>query len=257
MSIHKEYSAMPTNIVITMAGRGSRFVKAGYQQPKYAIEAHGHSLFYWSMLSLKHFHHPDNNYIFVCLKENNSAAYVKQQCDALHLSNIHIVEIDELTDGQATSAFISQEFWNKDDPLLVYNIDTYVNPRCLHPQDIKPGSDAWVPCFQVPGDHWSFVKVGDDGWAVDCAEKTRISDFASIGLYWFSRADDYIDTYNEFFSNPANMVKGERYIAPMYRHYLDNDRKLSIIDLPVADVHVLGTPDELNIFLHKSEGEIR
>ncbi len=242
------------NILITMAGRGSRFYKAGYKEPKYAIQAHGHSLFYWSMISLKHFFDKENTYIFVCLKENNSGDYVRRECENLGINNVSIVELDELTDGQATSAYVSKELWDQDAPLLIYNIDTYVNPRVLHPKDIKPGSEAWVPCFQVPGDHWSFVKLGDDGWAIDCAEKTRISNYASIGLYWFSTAKDYIDTYDTFFSHPKNMVKGERYIAPMYKHYIETGRKVSIVDLSVEDVHVLGTPDELNVFLEKPLG---
>ncbi len=254
--LNTPYANSPCNIVITMAGRGSRFVEAGYREPKYAIEAHGNSLFYWSMLSLKNFRHPENNYIFVCLKENNSGDYVQQQCKLLGLANIRIVEIDELTDGQATSAYISRENWQDDLPLLIYNIDTYVQPNCLHPSGIKPGSEAWVPCFRVPGDHWSFVRLGDDGWAVDCAEKNRISDYASIGLYWFSRAADYIVAYQEFFSHSGNLVKGERYIAPMYRYYLQHGRKISIADLPVDKVHVLGTPDELSVFLNRNIKDI-
>lgn len=240
------------NILITMAGRGSRFYKAGYKEPKYAIQAHGHSLFHWSMKSLENFHHPENNYIFVCLKENNSGDYVKQQCKELRIDNVSVFELDELTDGQATSAYISRHLWALDAPLLIYNIDTYVNPKVLKPADIKPESDAWVPCFQVPGDHWSFVKLGPDGWAVDCAEKTRISDYASIGLYWFAKAEEYISTYEQFFTDPKNLVKGERYIAPMYEHYIETGKKISIVDLPVEEVHVLGTPDELKRFIKKT-----
>ena len=238
-----------SNILITMAGRGSRFYKAGYAVPKYAIEAHGKSLFDWSMTSLKNFFDSENNTVFVCLAENNSAGYVHERCKALGIGNVTVIELPEMTDGQATSAYVSREHWDLDAPLLVYNIDTYVNPRSLSPAQIKPGSDAWVPCFRVPGDHWSFVKIGDDGWAVDCAEKTRISDYASIGLYWFARAGDYVVAYEEFFSNPEHMVKGERYIAPMYRHFIDKGMKVSIADLNVDDVHVLGTPDELDVFL--------
>lgn len=245
-----------SNILITMAGRGSRFYDAGYTVPKYAIEAHGKSLFDWSMLSLKNFFDADNRYIFVCLKENNSADYVRERCQALGLANVEIVELDGLTDGQATSAYVSREHWDPEAPLLIYNIDTYVKPKALQPSDIKPGSQAWVPCFQVPGDHWSFVKLNDEGWAVDCAEKTRISDYASIGLYWFSRAGDFITAYDSFFSDPKNMVKGERYIAPMYRHYIDNGMKVSIVDIEVSDVHVLGTPKELDEFLAMPLSEI-
>jgi choline kinase len=147
---------MSNTIVITMAGRGSRFYQAGYTVPKYEIEVHGHSLFYWSMLSLKHFIAPDSRLVFVCLAENNSAAYVRAQCAALGIADVQIHELAELTDGQATSAYVSRQLWRPQAPLLIYNIDTYVEPDALRPQDIPAGADGWIPCFQVPGEHWSF-----------------------------------------------------------------------------------------------------
>jgi dTDP-glucose pyrophosphorylase len=240
---------MPSNIVITMAGRGSRFYEAGYTVPKYEIMAHGKSLFEWSMLSLRHFLTPDTRVIFVCLAENDSSAYVRERSAVLGLRDVHVVEVSELTDGQATSAYLSRALWRPDEPLLIYNIDTYVHPDALQTGAIRDGSDGWVPCFQIPGDHWSFVKLGGDNWAVDLAEKRRISEFASIGLYWFARAGDYAQAYEQFFAQENNLVRGERYIAPLYRHLIADGGKISISDLAVEDVHVLGTPAELNRFL--------
>lgn len=247
---------MSLNVVITMAGRGSRFYEAGYTVPKYEIMAHDRTLFEWSMLSLKNFLTPDSRVIFVCLEENKSSEFVLNQTKALGLTDVHIIEVKELTDGQATSAYLSRELWTPEWPLLIYNIDTYVKPHALKPGDIRPGSDGWVPCFQVPGDHWSFVKLGDDGWAVDLAEKQRISDHASIGLYWFSRADRYVELYDRFFSDPKNLVRGEKYIAPLYRQLLAEGGKVSLSDLPLADVHVLGTPVELDRFLKLPKEEL-
>lgn len=243
---------MAQNIVITMAGRGSRFYEAGYTVPKYEIMAHGRSLFEWSMLSIRNFLDADSRVIFVCLAENKSADYVNKQCRILGLENVCVVELNQITDGQATSAYVCRDLWRQDLPLLIYNIDTYVNPRVLRPEDIRVGSDGWVPCFRVPGDHWSFVKLGLDGWAVDIAEKRRISDLASIGLYWFARADQYITAYDTFFLDPNNLVRGERYIAPLYKHLIQVGCHVSVAELPEREVNVLGTPAELQIFMDKT-----
>ena len=247
---------MSLNVVITMAGRGSRFYDAGYTVPKYEIIAHDRSLFEWSMLSLKNFLTSDCRVIFVCLEENKSSDFILQKTKELGITDVHFIELKKITDGQATSAYLSRELWMPDCPLLIYNIDTYVKPHALQPPDIRAGSDGWVPCFQVPGEHWSFVKLGDDGWAVDLAEKQRISDHASIGLYWFSRADRYVELYDRFFSDPKNLVRGEKYIAPLYRQLLAEGGKVSLSDLPLADVHVLGTPVELDRFLKLPKEEL-
>ena len=243
---------MSLNVVITMAGHGSRFYDAGYTVPKYEIIAHNRSLFEWSMLSLKNFLTLDSRIIFVCLKENKSSEFVLRQTKALGFTNVDIIDLEEVTDGQATSAYLSKELWIPEWPLLIYNIDTYVKPHVLKPDDIRTGSDGWVPCFQAPGAHWSFVKLGDDGWAVDLAEKQRISNYASIGLYFFSLASRYVKLYDRFFSNTNNLTHGEKYIAPLYRQLLAEGGKVSLTDLSLSDVHVLGTPAELDYFLRLS-----
>ena len=247
---------MSLNVVITMAGRGSRFYDAGYTVPKYEIIAHDRSLFEWSMLSLNNFLTSDSRVIFVCLEENKSSDFVLKQTKALGITDVHIIELKEITDGQATSAYLSRELWMPDCPLLIYNIDTYVKPHALQPCGIRLGSDGWVPCFQVPGEHWSFVKLGDDGWAVDLAEKQRISDYASIGLYWFSHAGRYVELYDRFFSDPKNLIRGEKYIAPLYRQLIAEGGKVSLSSLNLFDTHVLGTPAELKRFIQLRSEEL-
>jgi len=247
---------MKVNVVVTMAGTGLRFRQAGYTKPKYEITAHGRSLFDWSMLSLENFLSSQSRAIFVCLAENNSAGYVHARSRELGLNDIHVIELEHLTDGQATSAYLSKHLWWQSEPLLIYNVDTFVMPRALKPSDIRPGSDGWIPCFQAPGEHWSFVKLGSDGWAQDVAEKERISEYASIGLYWFSRASDFVEAYDAFSESGGEFSHGERYIAPLYKHLILNKKKVSISDLPVRDVNVLGTPDELGTFTRRSSPQL-
>lgn len=244
----KQRSGLMHNVVITMAGRGARLRAAGHQVPKHEIVAHGRTLFEWSMMSLRNFLGPGARVIYVCLRADGSAPFVRDQSRKLGLEDVHVLELDEVTDGQATSAYASRALWLQDAPLLVYNIDTHVDPEALRPDDIPPGADGWIPCVQVPGRHWSFVALGADGWAVQVKEKTRISPHASIGLYWFRQAADFAGAYEKFFSRPDSLVGGERYVAPVFTELIRQGRRIGISDVPVANVHVLGTPEELEAF---------
>lgn len=242
---------MQNNIVVTMAGRGSRFREAGYLIPKYEIIAHDKSLFDWSLLSLTNFIDSDTRIIFVCLKENNSREFVLTRCRSLGLINVHFLELDQVTDGQATSAYLSRHLWLQERPLLIFNIDTYIHPNLLRPECIPPKSDGWIPCFQASGEHWSFVKLGADGWASSVSEKIRISNFASVGLYWFRTANLFSSAYTSFFSDINLISSGERYVAPVYNRLIMDKRLISISNLSLKDIHVLGTPSELNKFLEE------
>lgn len=237
-----------TNVVITMAGLGKRFRDAGYDCPKYQIIAHERTLFAWSMLSLRSFIKSGARFTFVVRREDNASAFIYQECKEIGIVSAQIVEIDYLTDGQATSAILGGEvLGNPDEPFLVYNIDTFVHPDAL-PADAVRG-EGWVPCFPGKGDGWSFASAEPDGRITDMREKVRISPHATIGLYWFSSYHMYRQVFNDYYSDPSRMEKGEKYIAPMYRQMIQAGRAVFIHEVNFEAVIPLGTPAEVDAFL--------
>ena len=232
------------NVIITMAGLGSRFTNAGYNVPKYMITAKGKTLFEWSMLSLVDYNPHVNKYIFIVRKENDSKNFIIDKMKEFGISNIAIVEIDYLTDGQATTAMLGIPYCEPEDSLLIYNIDTYIEPYNLKYSDLI--GDGHIPCFNAPGDHWSFVKE-KDGAVVDVAEKKRISDNCSLGAYFFKKSSLFADVYHKMYDH--NSFSGEKYIAPLYKFMLDNGYFVTYSLINAKAVHVLGTPEELELFL--------
>lgn len=235
-------------IVISMAGKGKRFYQAGYEMPKFEIIAHGKTLFFWSMSSLKSFINADCEFIFVTLKENQSTNFINLQCNILGIANFKILELNELTDGQATSVYLSKKLWHPTTELLIYNIDTYINPGILSISLIPKGSQGWIPCVDVPGNHWSFAAINEEGWLIGIEEKKRISNNCSIGLYWFNDAMDYVNAYDTFYQSVSNLINGERYIAPLYKEMVEAKKLISISLLDKKEVFFLGTPLELDNF---------
>lgn len=234
------------NIVITMAGLGSRFKKAGYSEPKYMIEVHEKTLFDWSMESLEGFNDGNEKYIFIVRKEDNSSKFIKERMSKKGIDNIEIIELDSLTDGQATTAMCARNYWNSWDSLLIYNIDTYVEAGEMNISQIK--GDGFIPCFKADGDHWSFVKLDESGNATEVREKTRISDNCTIGAYYFKSCELYEKLYNEYYSDNKNLEKGEKYVAPLYNHLIKQGGKVNISLINPEKVHVLGTPEEVEVF---------
>lgn len=234
-------------IIITMAGLGSRFRKAGYNCPKYMIEANGKTLFEWSMDSLKGYNDYVNKYVFVVRKEDNTDKFIKDTMMKYGINDVEVIGIDYLTDGQATTCMLAMRYCNPNDSIMVYNIDTYVEPFELKYQDIK--GDGYIPCFHAKGDHWSFVKLDSEGKAVEVREKVRISNNCTIGAYYFSSAELYKKLYEEYYSSDNNMEKNEKYIAPLYNYMIEKEMMVSISIVDEKKVHVLGTPEELNSFI--------
>ena len=240
------------DIVITMGGLGSRFRKAGYTVPKFMIEAKGKTLFEWSMISLEGYRDKTDKFIFIAMKDedNDVEAFIRDSCSKLNIREPKVILLDYLTDGQATTAMLADKYWDKDNALLIYNIDTYVEAGQMNSDELK--GDGFIPCFKAEGDHWSFVRLDDKGRVVEIKEKKRILDHCTLGAYYFRTCGLYEDLYNEYYrdSDKRELVNGEKYVAPLYDFLLSKGGEIYISDVAPDKVHVLGTPEELDRFIN-------
>jgi len=234
-------------IIITMAGLGTRFRKVGYQVPKYMIEAKGKTLFEWSLDSLLDYNPHVKKYIFVVRREDNAAEFIRKKSSEYGIDNVEIIEIDYMTDGQATTCMLAIPYCDLDDSILVYNIDTYVEPYEMKYSDIS--GEGHIPCFHAEGDHWSFVLLDEQKKVVEVREKVRISDNCTLGAYYFSSARLYKRLYEEYYSDSSRIESNEKYIAPLYNYMIEQGLTVTISIIEEKKVHVLGTPEELQSFL--------
>lgn len=240
------------DIVITMGGLGSRFRKAGYTVPKYMIEAKGKTLFEWSLISLNGYKEQTDTYIFIAMKDDTCdvETFIDSKCQALGINKYKIILLDYLTDGQASTAMLAEKYWNPMHSLLIYNIDTYVEAGEMNSSELR--GDGFIPCFQAPGDHWSFVRLDDNGKVAEIKEKQRISKYCTLGAYYFKSCALYKSLYEEYYNQTQELVNGEKYVAPLYDYLLKKNGKIYISDIDPERVHVLGTPEELETFLNEN-----
>ena len=231
-------------IIITMAGEGSRFKKVGYKVPKHEIEVKGKSLFEWSMLSLKNFF--DEEFIFIVRENNYNKENLKYLCARLGIKNFKLKEIKELTDGQASTAYLCNEYISEDEDILIYNIDTYIFGNELQKEEMQK-YDGYIPVFKSEGNKWSFIKLDNNGKVIDVVEKIRVSNLGSIGLYYFKTWRDYKEIYLEYKEEIKEKYK-EVYIAPMYHYLIKKEKNIGYIILKNENIYVLGTPEDLERF---------
>jgi len=236
-----------TAAIITMAGFGRRFLDAGYAIPKYRIEAHGRSLFSWSMLSLSRFIDAGADFVFIARQDDDAEAFIRQEAAGLKIGSASVVQLSSPTDGQATTAMAAKPaLRNLSGPIFIYNIDTFVHPSALSPNDVR--GDGWIPCFEAAGDAWSFATADAAGRIGEVREKVRISPHATIGLYWFSSFDLFEEAYHRRYSSTCELEMGERYVAPMYNILIKQNRAVYIQYVPRPAVVPLGIPADVERF---------
>jgi dTDP-glucose pyrophosphorylase len=236
-------------IIITMAGKGQRFRDAGYDMPKYMIDALGKSLFEWSMLSLQEFF--SFPFVFIVREEDKANEFISKKCDQIGIKNFTIMPLPAITDGQATTVLSAAGFIDPVDSFAVYNIDTYIVEGELRPGDLK--GEGFIPGFRAEGSKWSFISMDETNKVTDIAEKVPISDIATLGFYYFESFALYKEFYEKAFKDGANLVNGEKYIAPVYKELVDANRPVFGSIIPAQKVWGLGTPDDLIFFLNNYE----
>jgi dTDP-glucose pyrophosphorylase len=233
------------NIVIPMAGRGSRFAQVGVTTPKPLIDVLGKPMYAWAVdslpLSLA------RRLIFVCLREHLADRGLADDIRSRYAQlDPMIIALDAVTRGQSETVLAAKREIDADEPLLVYNADTYERNRLTEELPRLPSSVVGLwSVFSAPGDKWSFARVDERGRVVETAEKKRISDHASTGLYWFRRGRDFV-RIAEAAIDAGDRSGGEFYVAPLYNRLIAEGGEVRV---SVADeVWVLGTPEDLAHF---------
>lgn len=232
------------NIVIPMAGKGSRFANAGFTQPKMLIEAAGRPMLYWALDSLApHFSLKD--IIFVCLEEHLQDDKLENTIRA-YCPDSRIVALPRITAGQTETVLEALSCTVPGKPLIIYNCDTYLKSfirQTIH--KMKELAAGIIPVFRSDDPAFSYVLADESGLVQMLKEKEVISSWATAGLYYFSSVRLFeraagLAWYN---TRPA---PEERYVAPLYNELIRLGHR---VYLDVAEGCMpIGTPEQLRAF---------
>lgn len=234
------------NIIITMAGEGRRFIEAGYSLRKYELQVKGRTMFEWAISSLSSWFRKAN---FIFVSRTGSEPFVREKCKILGIERLTVKEIDVLTKGQASTALIAVDSLPQDSPIIIYNIDTYIQENVLNPDMIPIDCQGWIPVFSTKGDHWSFVEQDDDKVVRRVTEKVRISKWATIGLYYFKSSILFKEAYSATYGDSASLAQyKETYVAPMYNYIIQHRGVVVSEVIPAHHIFPLGTPTEVKNF---------
>jgi len=169
------------NILIPMAGAGSRFEQAGYTFPKPLIDVKGKPMIQVVVENLN----MDANFIFVVRKEHRER-YNLDSLLKLIAPGCQIVETDGLTEGAACTALLAKDFIDNDAPLFFANSDQFVewdSNEFMYKMN-ETNADGGIISFTSTHPKWSFAKINEEGLVTEVAEKNPISDIATVGYYY-------------------------------------------------------------------------
>ena len=233
---------MKPNILVPMAGLGSRFIKEGFKVPKQLINIKDKHLI---DISLDCLNYEDCNLIFVVRDETVYNFHIDELLKKKFGDDIKIVVLDKLTDGSVCSCLYAEEYIDNDAPLVIHTLDIEFRP-VFDPHTMNDlDSDGLLLTFKSNSANYSYADVDDDGYVKRTAEKKAISSNACVGIYGFKKGSDFCKYAREMIIKDIR-TKNEFYIAPLYNLLVDDDKKIVTSD--VDKMHVFGTPDEFHFY---------
>jgi HAD superfamily hydrolase (TIGR01509 family) len=231
------------NVLIPMAGAGSRFEQAGYVFPKPLIEVRKKPMIQVVVENLN----IKANYIYVVQKSHRE----KYNLDAL-LSLItpgcKIVETEGLTEGAACTALLAKEHINTDAPLFFANSDQFVewdSNEFMYKMN-ETNADGGIVTFEATHPKWSFAKVDENGLVTEVAEKKPISNIATVGFYYWKHGSDFVK-YAEQMIEKDIRVNNEFYVAPCFNQAIQDGKQIRVFQ--AQEMWGLGDPDSLEYYL--------
>ena len=231
------------NVLIPMAGAGSRFEQAGYTFPKPLIEVRKKPMIQVVVENLN----IKANYIYVVQKSHRE----KYNLDAL-LSLItpgcKVVETEGMTEGAACTALLAKEHINTDAPLFFANSDQFVewdSNEFMYKMN-ETNADGGIVSFKAKHPKWSFAKINKQGLVTEVAEKKPISNIATVGFYYWKQGSDFVK-YAEQMINKNIRVNNEFYVCPVFNQAIEDNKKIRTFN--INGMWGLGTPEDLNYYL--------
>lgn len=236
-------------IVIPMAGRGSRFEKAGFTDPKPLIDVKGKPMIQRVIENIA----LPAEYIFLVLQEHlekyELARLLPEFCGD---NKCTIVPVDSVTEGAACTVLLAKDLINNNEELLLANSDQLVNcSRSWNPKEFLQtmrvlNADGGILTFEATESKWSFAKLDEIGRVTEVAEKKPISTHATVGIYYFKSGRLFVTGAEKMIEKNIR-TNNEFYVCPVYNELIAMNKL--ILSHPVSKMCGIGTPEDLEIYL--------
>jgi hypothetical protein len=231
------------NVLIPMAGAGSRFEQAGYTFPKPLIDIRNKPMIQVVIENLN----IDANYIYIVQKKHREK-YNLDTLLNLITPNCKIVEVDGITEGAACTALLAKKHINIDAPLFFANSDQFVewdsNEFMYKMQETD--ADGGIVTFEATHPKWSFAKINENGLVTEVAEKNPFSNIATVGYYYWKHGSDFVK-YAEQMIDKNIRVNNEFYVCPVFNQAIEDKKQIRTFN--IEKMWGLGTPEDLHYYL--------
>jgi beta-phosphoglucomutase-like phosphatase (HAD superfamily)/dTDP-glucose pyrophosphorylase len=237
------------NVLIPMAGLGSRFRDAGYAFPKPLIEVDGKPMVQAVVESLG----VNARYTYIVQKEHYEKYNLSYLLNLI-TPDCNIVQVGGVTEGAAVTCLLAKEYIDNQSPLILANSDQIVewNSRQFIYDLMTKNADGGIATFESTHPKWSYAKVNSDGLVTEVAEKKPISNIATVGIYYWKHGSDFVK-YAEQMIDKDIRTNNEFYVCPVFNEAIADNKRVFASN--IKKMWGIGTPEDLNNYNYRRDND--
>lgn len=236
------------NIVIPMAGCGTRFREEGFLLPKPLIEVNGKSLIEHSVESLGF----DCRYIFITRDFGAYNGALSKKLKQLKPDSIEI-KINRPTRGSAETCLHAEELINNDEDLIITNCDQRLewNQHKFMDYVLTSACDGMVVTHNSNNPKHSYAVVDEYDYVLSMHEKNPLSNNALVGVHYWAKGNDFVSSARSLVNEFPISGRQECYISETYNYLIKQGKRIGIYRIAPNEYIPLGTPYDLNVYKGK------
>ena len=228
------------NLIIPMAGGGTRFKKEGIEMPKPLINLNGKPFFFWATQSIVKFLKVEK-LIFIVLKEHVEKYEIDKKI-LEYYPEAQLKVIDKVLNGAVLTCLEGVELIDNDNPILFNDCDHAFLCNFFY-EFCKINNfnevDGGLLTFKSNDSRYSYVALDENDNVIQTMEKKVISNQAICGAYYFKNKQIFEEAVNIYLEKCAYT---EYFVSGVYNVMADKGLKIKNFN---TNEHVsFGTPDE-------------
>ena len=236
------------NIVIPMAGEGTRFPRDKYRVPKPLIEIDGKPMVQHMIESMN----LDGRYHFV-IRQDSFYFQIYELLKSIS-PDCKIVTVEETTGGPACTSLLFEREISNDQELVIANCDQIMWwDSGLFLQTARYYKyDGIFVTYTSDTPKNSYCKIDKNGLVYEVKEKEVISDISLTGIHYWRKGCYFVESAQAMIDANDTAPNGEFYVGPTYNHMINKfGKRVGIHHIPNWQHNPVGVPDDLNAYIEK------
>lgn len=242
------------NVIIPLGGMGERFLNEGYNKPKPLIQILGKTMIQHVIDSL--ILDKDDKIIIIYNKWLNKYGF--EDVISRNYTNVILINLSIQTEGAVQTILYGLEYIKKTNQTLLNNKTVIIDGDTVYNIDIlsylRNQEFSSVVCFEdvMVEPIYSYIKIDENLNILDIKEKSKISNYANTGCYFFEDNNVLIEYCDNIIKENVR-EKNEFYTSCVIKKMLNDQLTFKAIIINVCDFDCIGTPNQLKQYSIKNE----